>query len=114
MQDVRRWGVLTIGTGLGNARFSNRSGEKTNRNGKQADESEKGSTSQWHEISDDAAQAPPRLPFHEERLQYCASSRAMKKELIEAAWPRLPGLQFLLIGSFTWRQLSFRSHSRTA
>src|SRR5271167_1648690 len=24
MQDVQRWGVLTIGTGLGNARFSNR------------------------------------------------------------------------------------------
>jgi len=27
MQDVRRWGVLTIGTGLGNARFTNRSGK---------------------------------------------------------------------------------------
>jgi hypothetical protein len=25
MQDVKRWGVLTIGTGLGNARFTNRS-----------------------------------------------------------------------------------------
>jgi hypothetical protein len=24
MGDVERWGVLTIGTGLGNARFSNR------------------------------------------------------------------------------------------
>jgi len=24
MQDVKRWGVLTIGTGLGNARFTNR------------------------------------------------------------------------------------------
>jgi predicted NBD/HSP70 family sugar kinase len=24
MQDVSRWGVLTIGTGLGNARFTNR------------------------------------------------------------------------------------------
>ena len=24
MQDVERWGVLTIGTGLGNARFTNR------------------------------------------------------------------------------------------
>jgi hypothetical protein len=24
MQDVAHWGVLTIGTGLGNARFSNR------------------------------------------------------------------------------------------
>jgi hypothetical protein len=23
MQDVERWGVLTIGTGLGNARFTN-------------------------------------------------------------------------------------------
>src|SRR3569832_487661 len=31
MQDVERWGVLTIGTGLGNARFSNR------RNGKEKD-----------------------------------------------------------------------------
>jgi predicted NBD/HSP70 family sugar kinase len=28
MQDVKRWGVLTIGTGLGNARFTNRAVEK--------------------------------------------------------------------------------------
>ena len=28
MQDVKRWGVLTIGTGLGNARFTNRSTKK--------------------------------------------------------------------------------------
>src|SRR6478736_4946182 len=28
MQDVERWGVLTIGTGLGNARFTNRTREK--------------------------------------------------------------------------------------
>jgi predicted NBD/HSP70 family sugar kinase len=28
MQDVQRWGVLTIGTGLGNARFTNRRKEK--------------------------------------------------------------------------------------
>jgi hypothetical protein len=27
MQDVKLWGVLTIGTGLGNARFSNRNGK---------------------------------------------------------------------------------------
>ena len=27
MQDVKRWGVLTIGTGLGNARFTNRKDE---------------------------------------------------------------------------------------
>ena len=27
MQDVERWGVLTIGTGLGNARFTNRKDE---------------------------------------------------------------------------------------
>jgi hypothetical protein len=26
MQDVKRWGVLTIGTGLSNARFTNRDG----------------------------------------------------------------------------------------
>ena len=26
MQNVKRWGVLTIGTGLGNARFTNRYG----------------------------------------------------------------------------------------
>jgi hypothetical protein len=25
MQDVKHWGILTIGTGLGNARFTNRS-----------------------------------------------------------------------------------------
>ncbi|MGA2291390.1 ROK family protein [Bradyrhizobium sp.] len=29
MQDVERWGVLTIGTGLGNARFTNRRRDKT-------------------------------------------------------------------------------------
>ena len=29
MQDVDRWGVLTIGTGLGNARFTNRKKDKT-------------------------------------------------------------------------------------
>jgi hypothetical protein len=27
MQDVKRWGALTIGTGLGNARFTNRGGK---------------------------------------------------------------------------------------
>ena len=35
MQDVDRWGVLTIGTGLGNARFTNR------RNGKDKDDDDK-------------------------------------------------------------------------
>jgi hypothetical protein len=29
-QDVGRWGVLTIGTGLGNARFTNRRKDKDN------------------------------------------------------------------------------------
>jgi hypothetical protein len=28
MHDVEHWGVLTIGTGLGNARFSNRRGNE--------------------------------------------------------------------------------------
>jgi hypothetical protein len=28
MQDIERWGVLTIGTGLGNARFTNRDKKK--------------------------------------------------------------------------------------
>ncbi|RZN25989.1 ROK family protein [Bradyrhizobium sp. Leo121] len=37
MQDVERWGVLTIGTGLGNARFTNRRKE----NGKNAKNGEK-------------------------------------------------------------------------
>jgi hypothetical protein len=27
MKDIKRWGVLTIGTGLGNARFTNRNGK---------------------------------------------------------------------------------------
>ena len=35
MQDVEHWGVLTIGTGLGNARFTNR------RNGKDAKKDDK-------------------------------------------------------------------------
>jgi hypothetical protein len=37
MQDVERWGVLTIGTGLGNARFTNRRKE----NGKGKDDKDK-------------------------------------------------------------------------
>ncbi len=28
MTDVQRWGVLTVGTGLGNARFTNRTDER--------------------------------------------------------------------------------------
>ena len=38
MQDVERWGVLTIGTGLGNARFTNRRKE----NGKDEKKTQKG------------------------------------------------------------------------
>ena len=38
MTDVRHWGVLTIGTGLGNARFTNR---KTKDKAKSRDEKEK-------------------------------------------------------------------------
>src|SRR6476469_3129190 len=38
MQDVERWGVLTIGTGLGNARFTNRKKENgKDKNGKAAE-----------------------------------------------------------------------------
>lgn len=40
MQDVERWGVLTIGTGLGNARFTNR--RKENGNGKDRDSADNG------------------------------------------------------------------------
>lgn len=40
MQDVERWGVLTIGTGLGNARFTNR--RKDGGNGKDRDSTENG------------------------------------------------------------------------
>ncbi|UPK26837.1 ROK family protein [Bradyrhizobium sp. 195] len=40
MQDFQRWGVLTIGTGLGNARFTNR--RKENGNGKDRDSTENG------------------------------------------------------------------------
>jgi predicted NBD/HSP70 family sugar kinase len=35
MQDVDRWGVLTIGTGLGNARFTNRKNGKDDRKEKE-------------------------------------------------------------------------------
>ena len=45
MQDVERWGVLTIGTGLGNARFTNRRKEngkdKAEKNAKDKDDDEK-------------------------------------------------------------------------
>src|SRR5262245_60478398 len=37
MQDVERWGVLTIGTGLGNARFTNRRKENSKGNGDKKD-----------------------------------------------------------------------------
>jgi hypothetical protein len=40
MQDVERWGVLTIGTGLGNARFTNR--RKETANGKDRDSTDNG------------------------------------------------------------------------
>jgi hypothetical protein len=39
MQDVSRWGVLTIGTGLGNARFTNR--KKENKKEKKSDDKDK-------------------------------------------------------------------------
>ncbi len=38
MQDVDHWGVLTIGTGLGNARFTNRKKEKDKDDKKEKDE----------------------------------------------------------------------------
>ena len=41
MQDVTRWGVLTIGTGLGNARFTNRRAEKARDDGKEEDRHDK-------------------------------------------------------------------------
>jgi predicted NBD/HSP70 family sugar kinase len=39
MQDFERWGVLTIGTGLGNARFTNRRKEKADKDEKKAKKS---------------------------------------------------------------------------
>ncbi|MEA2943617.1 MAG: hypothetical protein QOD09_4146 [Bradyrhizobium sp.] len=46
MQDVDRWGVLTIGTGLGNARFTNRkkekNGDKEEKKEKEKEKSSKG------------------------------------------------------------------------
>jgi hypothetical protein len=43
MQDVERWGVLTIGTGLGNARFTNRRKENgTEKDNKAREKDEKG------------------------------------------------------------------------
>jgi hypothetical protein len=41
MQDVDRWGVLTIGTGLGNARFTNRRKDKDNDKKDKADKDKK-------------------------------------------------------------------------
>jgi hypothetical protein len=41
MQDFERWGVLTIGTGLGNARFTNRKKE-TKKDKAKDDKKEKG------------------------------------------------------------------------
>jgi hypothetical protein len=40
MQDVDSWGVLTIGTGLGNARFTNRKSEKKSKKDKDAEKGE--------------------------------------------------------------------------
>jgi hypothetical protein len=45
MQDVERWGVLTIGTGLGNARFTNRrkeTGKEKNGNAAEKDDKDNG------------------------------------------------------------------------
>ena len=42
MQDVERWGVLTIGTGLGNARFTNRRKEKDKGQGRKEGKEEQG------------------------------------------------------------------------
>jgi predicted NBD/HSP70 family sugar kinase len=50
MQDVERWGVLTIGTGLGNARFTNRRKESGKENGK---ENGKGKAKDKDEKKDD-------------------------------------------------------------
>jgi hypothetical protein len=41
MQDFTRWGVLTIGTGLGNARFTNRHKENGKKNGGESKNDEK-------------------------------------------------------------------------
>ena len=41
MQDVERWGVLTIGTGLGNARFTNRRNDKDAKKDDRKDKDEK-------------------------------------------------------------------------
>jgi hypothetical protein len=43
MQDVERWGVLTIGTGLGNARFTNRKRDNGKDKDKEKDKDEKDS-----------------------------------------------------------------------
>ena len=42
MQDVERWGVLTIGTGLGNARFTNRARKGGQRQGREEGEEGQG------------------------------------------------------------------------
>ena len=42
MQDVDRWGVLTIGTGLGNARFTNRRKDAGNGKDRDSERQEKG------------------------------------------------------------------------
>jgi hypothetical protein len=43
MQDVEHWGVLTIGTGLGNARFTNRRKDKDKgKNGKDKEKDKDG------------------------------------------------------------------------
>ena len=42
MQDVERWGVLTIGTGLGNARFTNRKRDNGKSDKKNGDKDKKG------------------------------------------------------------------------
>ena len=41
MQDFERWGVLTIGTGLGNARFTNRRSGKDTRKDEKKEKGEK-------------------------------------------------------------------------
>ena len=59
MQDVERWGVLTIGTGLGNARFTNR--KKDNGKDKKEKEKDKDKDDKDNDKKDEEEQGLSRL-----------------------------------------------------
>ncbi len=75
MKDVERWGVLTIGTGLGNARFTNRKPAKVDRQG--TPEAAVAFRSSWPHIAREDGRKRP----------YVAAISFSNALLLSSGWP---------------------------